>query len=796
MENDRYRPTYFAIFAISLAVILLEISYTRVFSFKVYYYFTYLIIGISLLGLGAGGIFVAAFARLREIPLPVLVTLSSVAAGLVVTAGYLVIAPLSLQVSVLSTSGIAKLALVSLLVFLPFLLAGVAVTSILSGHPGAVHRLYGVDLLGAGLGCAAAVPLLYWLAPPGVILVSALLLAAAAIPIARGLDRPALRFAPLAGTLLIALVPVLLGGLPDPVVDPHKTLRTSRLEGRVIHTDWSPVFRIDVTKHPAGSEDFRLIEHDGQLGSTLHRFDGDVSTLERFDRDPRSHPFQVLSGEPEVLIIGSAGGHEVLASLYFGAEHVTGVELNPATLALLRDHFADYSGRLAENPRVTFVNAEGRAHLKQNGEPYDLIWLVAPDSYAAMNAASSAAFVLAESYLYTTEMIRESLAHLNPDGVLCVQFGELDYARKPNRTARFLRSARLAMQEMGISDFSKHVLVATNPEIHPFALSTILIGRAPFTEAQVQEFVQNTGRIPDALVRQTPNGASENDTVGRIIRLPDAKLDEWVASQPYDLTPVTDDAPFFWHFVRFRDAFRDAAREPGTLDWEDAIGERILLVLLALVTVLAAIFMLVPLLTLGDVWAAIPFKANAGLFFAALGIGFMLIEVSLIQIFTLLLGYPTYSLSVTLFGLLIFTGFGSLLSARLPWSRNRTLVTLAGALFLLIGFLQIGLPVLIDAVVGASLAMRVAFAVAVIAPLGLVLGSFMPLGLETVARLSIHSRAYVAWGWALNGFFSVITSIASTILAMSFGFGVVLALAMLAYIVGIAAMLRVPDAES
>ena len=793
MENARNRPTYFAIFAISLAVILLEISYTRVFSFKVYYYFTYLIIGISLLGLGAGGIFVTLSKRMRSTPLSVLVPLSSVAAGLMVAAGYLLIAPLPLEVSVLTAFGIAKLAVASLLLFLPFMLAGVAITSILSSHPGEVHRLYGADLLGAGLGCAVAVPLLYGLAPPGVILVSALILAAAGIPMALPLEQTALRFAPLVGTGVIALVPVVLGGLPDPAVDPHKTLKTSREEGRVLHTDWSPVFRIDVTEHPAGDPNLHLIEHDGQLGSTLHRFDGDVSSLDRFDSNPRSYPFQVLPKSPKVLIIGSAGGHEVLASLYFGAEHVTGVELNPATLALLREHFADFSGHLPENPRVTFVNAEGRSYLKRRDETYDLIWLVAPDSYAAMNAASSAAFVLAESYLYTAEMIRESLAHLNPGGVLCAQFGELDYERKPNRTARFLRSARLAMTEAGISDFGRHVLVATNPELHPFALSTILLGRSAFTPDQIQRFVRNTPRVPNARVRQAPGIASEKDAVGKIIRLPDAQLDGWIRSQPYDLSPVTDDAPFFWHFVRFRDAFRDPSHGSNALDWEDAIGERILAVLLLLVTAFAAVFMLLPLIALREVWRGIPYKANAALYFAALGMGFMLIEVSLIQMLTLLLGYPTYSLSVTLFGLLIFTGIGSLLSERLRWSRARTLQALAGALFLLVAFLQLGLPALIDGIIGAPLAVRVGLAVVVIAPVGLVLGSFMPLGLETVAGLTSHSREYVAWAWALNGFFSVITSIASTILAMSFGFQVVLGLALLIYVVGIAALLRVPE---
>src|SRR6185369_9364922 len=165
--------------------------------------------------------------------------------------------------------------------------------------------------------------------------------------------------------------------------------------------------------------------------------------------------------DARVLVIGAAGGHELLTALYFGAAHVTGVELNPATVELLTDRFAEFTGHLADNPRVTLVNAEGRSYLKRTGGEYDLIWLVAPDTYAAMNAASSAAYVLSEGYLYTVEMIDEALAHLSADGVLCAQFGEIAYDQKPNRTTRYLATAREALRRSGVSDIAAHVTVVT-----------------------------------------------------------------------------------------------------------------------------------------------------------------------------------------------------------------------------------------------------------------------------------------------------------------------------------------------
>src|SRR5262249_7132028 len=156
-----------------------------------------------------------------------------------------------------------------------------------------------------------------------------------------------------------------------------------------------------------------------------------------------------------------------LAGLYFGASHVTGVELNPVTYSLLTTHFADYSGHLPENKRVTLFNAEGRSFLGRDKSKYDIILFVAPDSYSAMNAATSGAFVLSESYLYTAEMVMESLNHLTDQGLICMDFGEFDFERRPNRTARYLGTAREAFRRMGIPNFEKHVLLSTSPSFLP-----------------------------------------------------------------------------------------------------------------------------------------------------------------------------------------------------------------------------------------------------------------------------------------------------------------------------------------
>jgi hypothetical protein len=788
------KPLYFEIFTTSLGALLLEISYTRIFSFKVFYYFTYLILGMGLLGIGAGGIAVAMSERLRRAPSERLVPIASFAGGASVLLSYLVVSPIQLNIAgdLTSPVEIAKLLLVAVLLTVTFFAVGIVVSTILSREPEAAQKLYGADLLGAALGCTLVVPLVSVLTPPRTVILAGLILAVAGLRLAR-----ASRLLSLVGwlTVLVLALPVTTGALlADPTVAKSKSFEDFRNAKVVEFSKWSPVFRIDVAKHPFYPGEVYLVFHDGQPGSGLRRFDGDFAPFAYLNKDPRALPFDVLPKEPRVLIIGAAGGHEVVASLFFKAGHVTGVELNPVTYSLLTKVYADVTGHLADNPRVTLVNGDGRWFLKQSREMYDLVWFVAPDSYAAMNAATSGAFVLSESYLYTAEMIQESLSHLSPEGVICTQFGEISYDRKPNRTTRYLATARAAFGEQGVTDFPSHVLVASAPGFPPFRELAVLLGKKPFRADQIQAFTARTNQIADGAVRYVPGRAIDGTAVNRVIGLGAGELPAFFEKYPYDVSAVHDDAPFFWHFARFRDLLASPLPNGSTvIDHEDAVAEQVTLAFLLVAAVLAALLLLLPLLTTRAAWSEMPHKASAVVYFGALGLGFMFLEVGLIQKLTLLLGYPTYSLSVTLFALLVFSGLGSLVSARHAASRNKVLFSALGGLAVLVLLAEVALPAIIDHAVGRALPVRVAVTIAVIAPMGLCLGAFMPLGLRSVARITTRSREYVAWAWAVNGFFSVIASVLSTILAMVVGFRVLLLLALAIYMVGALALARIPD---
>ncbi|MBM3289696.1 MAG: hypothetical protein FJY92_06050, partial [Candidatus Hydrogenedentes bacterium] len=464
------------------------------------------------------------------------------------------------------------------------------------------------------------------------------------------------------------------------------------------------------------------------------------------------------------------------------------------TYSLVRDTFAEYTGHLVERPNVQYLNDEGRSYLGRSQDRFDIINFVSPDSYSASNSATSSAFVMSESYLYTVEMVMECLAHLNDDGFIVMELGEHEYERRPYRTLSYLSTAREALHRMGMTDFEDHVLLVRAPVYIP--TSVILVKKSPFSKADIDRVSTVVAKVADAQIAFAPGQVALPGPATEIITIPYDRLPAWHDAYRYDVGPVYDDSPFFWHFVRFRDVISDRQYGEAALlvetDFENGAGERVLIFTLKMCAVFASIVLLLPFVLLRGTWRALPCKARSTVYFATLGLGFMAFEISLIQKFTLLLGYPTYSLTLTLAAMLSFAGFGSLFSSAY---RGRT-GTIGVALLLVVGactaFYQFGLPMVVDAVIGWPLAVRGALCIAMLAPLGFALGAFMPLGLRIVAGLTEHKVEYVAWGWAVNGFFSVIGSTLTTILSMAYGFGSVLYFALALYTVGAIALALMP----
>jgi spermidine synthase len=785
------RGYHLEIFLICFASLLLEISYTRIVSFKLFYYYTYLVIGLALLGIGCGSVVTAISPRLKRARTDTIMMLGCLLGAVSVIVGYLVVSRVPIASLAIWDYGtrdslwnLAMLVVICLALFASFVWVGVMISTLFGRKTEGIGKLYFADLVGAGLACAVVVALISTIGPPRTVALAGAILAAVGVLVAVRLRS---RLVPVGGVLVVGLAVCVLfsGVLPDVRTDDDKADADDYDLG-----GWSPIFRVDTALLPNGL----LLVHDGLLGSVIKPWDGDIDSLGdefyNFDHDPRAYPFEVLGDAPErVMIIGAAGGHEVLASLYFEAENIDAIELNPLTYDLVTDEHAELGGHLAEQPGVNYVHGDGRSFLARSDDSFDLIWYPAPDSYSATNAATAGAFVLSESYLYTRETIEESLDHLADDGIIATQFGELDFANKPNRTTRYVSTVRAALEDSGVEDPGRHVLVATSGSGGRSVLSTVLVKATPFTDEEVAAF---TGKGPDIEgdTLQYAPGAPQDNSVTRSLTLPADEQREFLDSYPYDVDAISDDGPFFWHFARFGTVLRDFGDPITRADPEDSIGERVILLLVAIAAILAAVFLLLPFVTMRKVWSSLPRKATSWLYFTALGLGFLFFEIALIQRLILFLGYPTYSLTVTLASLLVFTGVGALSSTRFKGRIDQATKVLAPLVVVLGLAYLFALPLLTDALLTAPLAVRVVVAFVVLAPLGFLLGMFMPLGLGAVAGLTSHSEEYVAWGWAVNGFASVIGSVLTTIIAMVFGFNAVLALAMVVYLVALVALRR------
>ncbi|MEY4176000.1 MAG: hypothetical protein RI900_3165 [Actinomycetota bacterium] len=776
-------------FVIGFVSLTLEIAYTRVISFKIFYYYTYFVIGLALLGLGAAGAVTSLSQRVRSADPLRLVQRIAPLAGLAGVAGYVVVARLPTDVNLIWTGSLGQAVwqLVLLLVLSVsltgvFFLVGLLFSALVVKQASDMRRLYFWDLSGAALGCLVAVPLQATMGPPAMILSAMVVLALHGVVVAwvGGAGRKVIGVGA-AVAVVVSAAAAGAGGLKV-LADDTKTLRDSdRVEGG----DWGAVFRVDAVD----LGELKVLHHDGLWGSSIWRYDGTSATTDRFLTDNRQIPYAALPEAPRVLIIGAAGGNEIMASLTYGASQVDAVELNPVTVDLLRNTFADYSGHVVDDPRVNYVQGDGRTYLARSDERYDLIWFVAPDSYAASNAATAGAFVLSESYLYTRQMIETAFEHLSDQGVMVAQFGDFAFDRRPTRTARYITTARAALHGR-VDTFSDHIgLIVDSGDNDLERLSTVMLFRSSPKSSLVAAVQQAVGNAPNSAAKYLPGAVRVDGLTSDLITVDDHELARIVENYPFLIGPIDDDRPFFWHFSSFGTVLGDWTR--SFEDNEIAIGERLLLVLVGVASVVAALFLWLPFgLTRRRGQAArVQGRWVLFVYFAALGLGFMLIEISMIQRFALLLGFPTLSLSVSLFTLLIATAIGARFSAVVQRRSSLGLPVAAGALVAVsLLYMAVATPIT-DAALAWSQWARIAVVVALLFPVGLLLGVFLPSGIDAAIAAAGPDEAtqgrLVAWCWAVNGFFSVIGSSATTILSMSVGFNRALLVGLALYVAAV-----------
>jgi hypothetical protein len=443
---------------------------------------------------------------------------------------------------------------------------------------------------------------------------------------------------------------------------------------------------------------------------------------------------------------------------------VTGVEINEGILDLVNRRFGDFTGHLDRDPRVRFVNDEARSYIARLQDRADIIQISLIDTWAA---TASGAFVLTENSLYTVEAWRTFLDHLAPGGILSVS--RWYYADRPGEVYRMASLASTTLMQMGVSRPGDHyAIVRARPAGAPNApdgVGTMLVSRDPLSAADLDALEAVAGRMRFDIV-QSPRHSAD---VTFAALADGARVNGAIAANELNIAAPTDDTPFFFHMLRLRDVFNTARwNDQGIVRFNmTAVG--ILGVLLVTVVALTGACIVGPWLVAGSKDPALRERAGAHLvFFAAIGLGFMLVEISQVQRLAIFLGHPVYSLSVVLFSLLVASGAGSFStrSAAGEARRARLRMALLVAVLIVFGALT---PSAIRHYASASTPIRIGISVAILAPLGLFMGMAFPIGM---ARAMREKPALAPWLWAINGAASVCASVLAVVIALGVGISV------------------------
>jgi hypothetical protein len=477
----------------------------------------------------------------------------------------------------------------------------------------------------------------------------------------------------------------------------------------------------------------------------------------------------------------------VMVARVFGQKQITAVEINPiiAQDVMSSEPFKSYSGSIYQQPNVRLVVDEGRSFIRNSNDRYDIIQGTMVDTWAATAAG---AFSLSENNLYTVEAFKDYATHLTDDGALTMTRW---YFEPPDQLLRLVTLTREMMNELGITNPSRHIMMVRDARSgYDRTPATYIFKKSEFTDDEVRS-VEGVARANGFELLYTPLTRPQN-VFTQMIEAPDpAAL--W-ASFETNVEPTRDNNPFFFNSVRLANLWR--VIEGTTGEWQKTnLGTSILFALLGITSVLVLLFIIGPLvLVRGRALAAgVGTKLSYLLYFACLGAGFIIVEVAMIQKFILFLGHPVYSLAVVLFSVLAFSAIGSYLSGRITEERmTAALVKLLVLLVLLVVVYIVALPPIFYGLVGLAREIRIVLAVVLMAPLAMVMGMPMPIGIRMLAR---SAPEIIPWAWGVNGATSVMGSVAALVIAILTGFNQALLVGAGLYLLAMVFMSRPQPAD-
>jgi len=825
----------FSIFLISFSILSYEILLMRVFSITSWSHFAYMIISVALLGFGASGTFISLFqARLKK-HFYAFFTLLSFLFSLSLWLCFVLSQRIPFDPFLILWYKRQYLYLMEyyLLLFIPFFLGASCIGLSFSGLSQKINKIYFSNLLGSGGGALGAIFFMYLLPPTSILLViiavsflsplisSFYLGRKGPVSASRrrqspqrdegGPGRKAIFYRFFKKIVAIPILPIFFASLvsllffsifsPKLNISQYKSLPvTLNLpQAKVLKEVSSPLGLINVVKSPAiryapglslnfkGEIPAQLaLFTDADSMSAITNFQNELSNLRYLDYISSALPYHLLDN-PKVLIVGAGGGGEVLTALYHEAPLINAVELNPQIVNLVKDEYAEFSNQIYSHPSVKVFVKEGRGFIQSTRDEYDLIQLALLDSFGA---SSAGAYALSESYLYTKEAIGEYIKHLSSEGILCIT----RWLKLPARDGiKLFATAVESLEELGMENPSSHLIF-----IRSWATSTLLIKRSAFTSLEIKragDFCQE--RLFDFIWYP----GIESGQINHYNILPEPyyyqaaqsilseKREDFYDNYLFYIKPATDNSPYFFHFFRWK-SLPHLLKTMGKqwipfIEWGYIVSVATLLQAIGI----SIILIILPLFFLKKKRSPARGKLPIFSYFLALGVGYMFVEISFIQRFTLFLSYPIYAVAVVIAGFLFFSGWGSYLSERIH-IRGLSNVSLAVGAIIIISLVYLFyLGRIFSLFISYPDAVKILLSLLFIAPLAFFMGMPFPLGL---GRVSSRVASLVPWAWGINGCASVVSTVLATLLAMSIGFNLVIIIALSLYTLAAVSLARFP----
>ncbi|MFH1875807.1 MAG: hypothetical protein ABH865_02840 [Candidatus Omnitrophota bacterium] len=760
------KNVYAGLFMVTLATLMLEILLTRIFSVTMWFHFAFVAISVALFGMTVGAIIVYLLpnyftqerAKHRLAASSLLFSISIV---------FSFLTQLSIPfVEEKSIVGLYSIALTYAALSVPFVFSGICVCVALTKFPKHVSKLYAVDLAGAALGCILLIWILKITDGPTAVLVVAFLASVGAVCFAaeRSLNR-VMRVATVISLLLafFSIAHTVLVHKQSPLL--RIIWVKGRYEAKPLYEKWNAFSRVRIfgnqkkLEKPFGwgitsiyRSDQKVkqlhMNIDASAGTVITAFDGNLNNLEYLKYDVTNFP-HYLRSNAKVLIIGTGGGRDILSALVFKQRLIFGVEINKDIIDIVNQRFGDFTGHLDKNPKVFFINDEARSYIARSKEKFDIIQVSLIDTWAA---TASGAFVLTENSLYTTEAWKVFIEHLTPNGIL--SFSRWYHEDNPGEAYRLTSLASASLMKLGVKDPRGHIVIVKCKRV-----ATLLVRRAPFSDKEL-DMIENIANDVHFDIVLTPR-VSVNSTFATLGSGKD--LDVFTAKYPINIAAPTDDSPFFFHMLRFKNIFDRELWRKGDPRQKAISVLGCLLIIVIMFTFLCIIIPLILTAKKANLRGSLPFF----IFFMAIGFGFMLVEISQMQRLIIFLGHPTYGLSVVLFALLLSSGIGSYLTQKAGDAIIKKTI-IACSLLLLCTLLIFGIltPIILAMFQGSSTIVRICIAVGMLFPLGFFMGMPFPLGMKLAAT---RSASIVPWFWGINGAASVCASVFAIVISLCLG---------------------------